>query len=166
MRKLASEGAAALVADLEGFREIAYQDQAGVWTIGYGTTRIDGRKVQQGDVITRERAMQVLQAQLMDFAQKVDALVPPNVGQVAFDALASFAYNVGISAFEQSTLLRCVSDGDLGAAAEQFNRWVYAGGMLSGGLRSRRSIERALFVYGCAKKRDSAGDDMFSGTGY
>lgn len=165
MRKLASEGAAALIADLEGFRESAYQDQAGVWTIGYGTTRIDGRKVQEGDVITRERAMQVLQAQILDFARQVDELVPKSIGQVAFDALVSFAYNVGISAFEKSTLLRFVVAGDVVAAADQFRRWSYAGGQVCEGLHKRRAIERALFVYGCAKQRDHV-VDTFSWTGY
>lgn len=165
-RRLASEGAAALIADIEGFRENAYQDQAGVWTIGFGTTIIGARRVQEGDTITRERAMQVLQAQCLGFAREVDVLVPPSVGQVAFDALTSFAYNVGMAAFERSTLLKRIVEGDMQGAADQFPRWHLAGGNVSDGLRRRRAIERALFVYGTATPMREASLDDTLGVGY
>lgn len=166
MRQLVSSGAIALIADFEGFRENAYQDRGGVWTIGYGFTRIKGRPVQQGDVITQERAREVLRAQVLDFATRVDQMVPPSVGQIAFDALVSFAYNVGAAALQQSTLLVKLLAGDMQGAAAQFPRWNKSAGEVDPVLVNRRRVERALFLYGCAAQMKPATVDDVMGVGY
>ena len=52
----APSAASSLIKDREGFRSEAYQDHLGNWTIGYGTTEVNGRPVQPGDTISREDA--------------------------------------------------------------------------------------------------------------
>jgi lysozyme len=135
-----------LVAKWEGFREDSYLCQAGVWTIGYGTTRWpDGRRVKAGEKITRQVADGMMRLQLRDFASEVDRLVSVPLAAHERAALISFAYNVGSSAFASSTLRRLLNEGDRAGAAEQFRRWNKANGQVSQGLVNRRVEEAALF---------------------
>lgn len=141
-----SEQCVALIAKWEGFKPEAYICPAGVWTIGYGTTRWpDGRRVKSGETITRQMAEQVLRLHIRDFAGEVDRMVhvPINEGERA--ALVSFAYNVGSAAFGSSTLLKLLNADDRAGAAEQFRRWNMGGGRVLEGLSRRREEEAAMF---------------------
>lgn len=131
-----------LVKSFEGFFDHAYQCPAGVWTIGYGTTK----GVKPGDRCTHEQAEQWLADELADKAERVDELVKVAVTQNQFDALCSFSYNVGSYALEKSTLLRKLNAGDIHGAADEFPRWNKGGGKVLPGLVRRRDAERALFL--------------------
>jgi lysozyme len=135
----------ALIKSAEGLRLNAYPDPGtgGVpWTIGYGTTS----GVTKGMVIDASQAEQMLQLDLVRFEKAIARLVTVPLNQHQFDALVSFAYNVGEGNFSSSTLLRLLNAGDYSAAAAQFSRWINAGGKIMPGLVKRRAAERTLFL--------------------
>jgi lysozyme len=126
----------------EGFRAAAYRCSANVWTVGYGTTA----GVKRGDTITHADALDRLMSHLEGDARAVDSAVTVPLEPHERDALISFAYNVGRSAFRASTLLRLLNAGFKAGAAEQFLRWNRAGGQIVLGLVKRRTAERNLFL--------------------
>lgn len=136
-----SSACAALVRQFEGLRLAAYQDSVGVWTIGYGHT---GTDVRPGMTITNAQADDLLRIDLGKAGRDVARVVTVPVSQGQFDALTSFAFNLGGRALAGSTLLRLLNAGDPGAAA-QFDRWNQAGGQVLAGLVRRRAAERAMF---------------------
>ena len=141
-----SEVGIALIKRFEAFRSDAYADPVGVWTIGWGTTRINGRPVtRHTPPVTKREADLLLHADLAEFEDAVRELVKVRLTQPQFDALASFTYNVGQTALGRSTLLRRLNAGDVDGAAEEFDRWVWAGGERFNGLVRRRRAERDLF---------------------
>ncbi|MGP1207088.1 MULTISPECIES: lysozyme [unclassified Serratia (in: enterobacteria)] len=142
-----SDDGMALIKRFEGLRLQAYQDSVGVWTIGYGWTQpVAGRKVGAGMAIDAATAERLLMCGVAQFEQGVERLVAVTITQGQFDALVSFAYNLGLRALEKSTLLRRLNAGDRQGAADQFGRWVNAGGVRLDGLVARRAAERALFL--------------------
>ncbi len=136
-----SDAGLALIRQFEGLRLLAYKCAAGVWTIGYGSTA----GVKPGQSITAERAEELLREDVARFEAAVSRLVTVPLSQGQFDALVSFAFNLGAKALEKSTLLRLLNAGDYSGAAAQFDRWVYASGKKLSGLVKRRAAERALF---------------------
>ena len=141
----ASERGQALLHGFEGFRAEAYKDSVGVWTIGYGTTVSDGTPVQKGDHVTRAEADRLFEHDLQRFEKAVRALITVPLTQSQFDALVSFAYNVGVNALRTSTLRRYLNAGRYDEAADQFLRWNKGGGRVIAGLTHRRKAERKLF---------------------
>ncbi len=136
-----------LIGQFEGLRLNAYDDGVGVWTIGWGTTVYpNGQKVKNGDKITLEQAKQYKSHDLTKFEKAVNDAVKVPLNQNQFNALVSLAYNIGVSAFSYSTLVKRLSDGDYKAAADQFLVWVNAGGKRMQGLVNRRNKERELFL--------------------
>ncbi len=130
----------------EGLRLKAYQDGAGVWTIGYGHT---GPGVREGLEISRERAEELMQED-MGWALKlikITVRVPLSDGQHA--AVTSLAFNIGPGEWRRSTILRRLNAGDMPGAAREFPRWnkITVGGrkIISAGLANRRARERAMF---------------------
>ncbi len=113
------------------------------WTIGWGTT---GPDVGKGAVWTRQQCDDRFQADLGRFAQKVAAAIggAPTT-QHQFDAMVSFAYNLGIGNLQASTLLRKHKAGDFAGAAAQFAVWNKAAGKVMAGLTRRRAAEAALY---------------------
>ena len=142
-----SESGIALLKRFEGLELEAYQDIAGVWTIGYGHT---GPDVQPGMRITEREAEALLRRDLKSRENAVDRLVNVPLNQNEFDALVSFVYNVGAEAFRRSTALRRLNRGARLAAAEALTWWNKAtvNGVLREvlGLTRRRAAEKALFV--------------------
>ncbi|WP_308380981.1 lysozyme [Serratia marcescens] len=142
-----SDDGMALTKRFEGLRLQAYQDSVGVWTIGYGwTQRVAGRKIGAGMAINAATAERLLACGVAQFEQGVERRVTVPITQGQFDALVSFTYNLGLRALENSTLLRRLNAGDRQGAADQFGRWVNAGGVRLDGLVARRAAERALFL--------------------
>lgn len=146
----------ALLKRFEGLELDAYQDIAGVWTIGYGHTgvyppgmSIDGA-VKAGDRISEEEAEPLLRHDLCPREAAVLRLVKVPLNQNEFDALVSFVYNVGVAAFRRSTALRRLNRGDSDGAAEALTWWNKAtvDGKLREvlGLTRRRAAEKALFL--------------------
>lgn len=136
-----------LIGQFEGLRLNAYDDGVGVWTIGWGTTVYpSGVKVKKGDKITLEQAKQYKAYDLARFEKAVNDAVKVPLNQNQFNALVSLAYNIGVSAFADSTLVKRLNDGNYTAAADQFLVWVNAGGKRMQGLVNRRNKERELFL--------------------
>jgi lysozyme len=130
-----------LTARFEGCRLVAYQDSAGVWTVGYGHTH----GVSEGLVITQPIAESWL---LQDTAESVDCVnkcVRVSLSQPMFDALTDFAFNVGCGALNGSTLLKLLNAGDRESAAAEFEKWDHAGGKVVAGLLRRREAEEQEF---------------------
>ena len=130
-----------LLKTFEGCELHSYQDAVGVTTIGFGHT-----PASPGQTITQAQADALLQSDLAAFERGVNASVQRNLTSNQFSALVCFAYNVGMEAFKDSTLLRCVNSGDIEGAAEQFGKWIYGDGKILPGLVTRRAAERALFL--------------------
>jgi lysozyme len=136
-----------LICGFEGLRLEAYDDGVGVWTVGFGTTKFpNGMRVKKGDNCTLEQAKSYMQNDLKEFEQTVNGAVGVPLNQNQFDALVSLAYNIGTTAFKNSTLVKRLNDENYKGAADQFNVWVNAGGKRMQGLVNRRAAEQALFL--------------------
>lgn len=135
-----------LIKQFEGFRPQAYQDSVGVWTIGYGTTIINGQPVKQGMTITQDQALQLVQQEVNKLWSKIESILKVKINDNQMNALVDFAYNLGYNALKTSTLMRLVNESKFDEAANQFPRWVYAGGKVLPGLVKRREAERQLFL--------------------
>lgn len=141
-----SDNGLQLVRSAEGLRLEAYRDAVGVWTIGYGWTGlVNGVPVHAGMVITEDVTEALLRSGLSQYETAVNRLVSVSLNQNQFDALVSLAYNIGAGAFERSTLLKKLNEGDFAGAAAEFSRWNKAGGKVLPGLVARRDAEMALF---------------------
>ena len=143
-----SDSGIELIKHFEGLRLTAYVCIGGKPTIGYGATYYeDGCRVNLGDVITLQRANELLMNILSQFERDVSTLlhgIPVNQNQ--FDALVSLAFNIGIESLAQSTLLKKVkSDHNDTAIAVEFGQWVMAGGQRINGLVIRRRKEAELY---------------------
>lgn len=133
-----------LIKHFEGLRLEAYRDPVGILTVGYGHT---GPEVYPGMVITESQAEQLLRERLaLEFEPGVRLALTTRPEQHEFDAMVSLAYNIGVAAFQNSTLARRFNAGDKQGAADEFLRWKYAGGNVLLGLRRRREAERAMFL--------------------
>ncbi|HFK7184570.1 TPA: lysozyme [Serratia odorifera] len=136
-----------LIKRFEGLRLKAYQDSVGVWTIGYGWTQpVDGKKVGPSMQIDQATADRLLKCGVVQYEQGVNQLVKVKITQGQFDALVSFAYNLGLRSLSTSTLLKKLNAGDKAGAADEFGRWVNAGGVELKGLVRRRAAERESFL--------------------
>lgn len=148
-----SEICAGLIAKWEGMakklpdgRFKAYPDPAtggAPWTIGVGTT---GPDVGPDTIWTRDKCLDRFHADLAKFASGVaKAIGDAPTTQANFDAMTSLAYNIGLGAFGDSTLLKKHKAGDFTGAAAQFDKWIRADGKPMQGLRARRWDERRLY---------------------
>lgn len=146
MKKKASDKGRSIIKEFEGFRAIAYLCQAGVWTVGYGTTRINGKPVTESVKITTEEAELFLEQDLKVFEDAVNQNVQVELTQNEFDALVSFVYNVGIGNFKKSTLLKKLNASKKNEAAGELLKWNRANKIVSKGLIRRRAAERELFL--------------------
>lgn len=137
-----------LIKSFEGLSLHAYLCSANVPTIGYGSTYYaNDQKVKMGDKITKEQAEILLRKTVRDFEQNVNALLNGTpVNQNQFDALVSFAFNLGTGALAKSTLLKLVkaNPNDV-AISREFDKWVNAGGKKVKGLVLRRKKEAELY---------------------
>jgi len=145
------EPALKLIREFEGLRLDAYVCPAGIPTIGYGTTILDGRPVRLGDKISKDTAEQLLSAQVQKtYAKRLFELIAPVVKFPANQqaALISWAYNVGLGAIEESTLRKRLLAGEAPGkvAAEEFPKWNKGDGKVLPGLVRRRAAELSLFL--------------------
>jgi lysozyme len=129
----------------EGATFKPYICPGGVLTIGWGHTNHHGRQFDKNARWTQQQCDAALEEDLQGFAAQVASVVKVPLKQHQFDALVSFAYNVGISNLRSSTLLKKVNAGDPEAAALEFHKWKYSGGKVLPGLVRRRAAEALLF---------------------
>jgi lysozyme len=133
----------ALLKQFEGFKQDAYQDVVGVWTIGYGFTE----GVKAGDIMSRDQAEERLREELQDYERTVlRACGDKTPNQNQFDAMVCLAWNIGREGFKTSTVAKAHRRGDFEAAARAFNLWNKAGGKVVRGLVRRRAAEAALYL--------------------
>lgn len=141
-----------LLIELESERLEAYLCPSGIPTIGVGlTTYPTGEKVKLGDVITKEQSREYLKQTLETFEQQIvlllDGLPLP---RKALDALIIFSFNVGITAFAKSSLLKRIKENknDLETIEKEFKRWIFCKGVKLQGLEKRRQAEYNLYEQG------------------
>lgn len=137
-----------LIASFEGFRATPYRVNSSEQhlTIGFGHY---GPDVHYGMKWSRRKARRVLRKDAAQAAAAVRTYVRVPLKQHQFDVLVSFAYNVGIGAFIDSTLLLKLNQGHYHEAAAQLARWTKDGnGVELLGLVRRRSTERRIFLHG------------------
>lgn len=126
----------------EGCRLQAYRDPVGIWTIGYGHT-----PAQEGQVIDQAQADALLMADMEKAAAAALRLCPvlatrPN----SLAAVSDFVFNLGAGRLQASTLRRRINRDEWDLAADEFGKWVYAGGRVLRGLVARREAERVVFL--------------------
>jgi lysozyme len=155
MPRAVPEAAVDLIRRAEGFHRLlpdgrvgTYLCPANVWTVGWGqTTDAEGRPLTAtSGPFTREECEALFGRDLARFAAGVGRLLRVPVTGNQFGALVSLAYNLGLRRLQASTLLRHVNAGRWDLAADEFPRWVMAGGRRLPGLVLRRAAERALFL--------------------
>jgi lysozyme len=137
-----------LITNHEGLRLKPYLCSAKIPTIGYGNSYYpDGKRVTLLDKdITKQEAFDMFKEVANRFAKRVDTLVTSNLNQNQFNALVSFAYNVGTGNFSSSTLLKKVNrNPDDLTIKDEFLRWNKAGGKVLNGLTNRRNEEAILY---------------------
>ncbi len=168
--KLSKVGAE-LMHRYEGYRNKPYLCPAHIWTIGYGhvlyqdqislpMVRVEGKNapmirkeypLRQEDnrVWSKQEIEELFSNDVGTFERGVLRLVPGCTGnQGRFDALVSFAFNVGVGNLQRSTIRIKANRGEWQAAGDAFLLWNKAGGRVLPGLDRRRKDERALFLSG------------------
>jgi lysozyme len=140
-----------LIKEFEGFEEHAYLCPAGVWTVGYGSTRkADGSRVGIRDQLTEPQALELLLFTLKSYEAAVNSAIKVTLTQNQFDALVDFAYNLGSPSLLTSTLLRLVNGkANIPLIQREFMKWDKAkvnGQLVSlPGLTRRRKAEADLY---------------------
>ena len=138
--KISQEGIA-LIKHYEGCKLESYQCSAGVWTIGYGSTK----NIKEGMSIDAEKAEQLLVKDLAIFEKEVKNLVSVPLEQNQYDAIVSWTFNLGSSNLKASTMLKVLNNGVYEAVPEQLKRWNKVKGVVNDGLVKRRKSEALLF---------------------
>ena len=136
-----SQEGLSLIKKFEGCELESYKCAAGVWTIGYGSTK----GVEEGMEISQERADMLLLEDVEVFEEAVNKLVEVPLEQNQFDALVSWTFNLGSTNLQNSTLLKVLNNKDYEGVPSQIKRWNKAGGEVLQGLVRRREAEALLF---------------------
>jgi len=155
-----------LLIKLEGLKLKVYKDSAGLKTIGVGhlltKSELNSGKIRfdlsgsNDDVngtfvrdyrngLSRSDAIAILKWDISRFVDCVNAYIDTPINQNQFDALVSFSFNIGKTAFKHSTLLRLLNKGQHEAIPKQMLRWIHAGGRKVNGLVNRRRAEIKLW---------------------
>ena len=132
----------AFIRNTERLSLTAYRDGNG-WSIGYGHF---GAK--EGDTITKAQAEQLFDQDVARFEKVVNDVTPWVRSQQQFDALVSFAYNIGEGGYRQSTTARLQNEGNERGAADAMRLWTKSKGVTDPRLVRRREQERALYLTG------------------
>jgi len=166
-----SESMKALIKQLEGYSEVIYSDTSGYKTIGYGHLVRAGDDVIKevlgfsnlpaSAIISREIGEKIFNLDILKVEEQLNKRVK-NIKQHQFDVLVDFVFNLGITRFDGSTLLKVLKKGNVFSAGEELMRWV-KGRDKSGapvtvaGLLKRRDINRAIFQAGFKKVKLTEG---------
>lgn len=139
---------------LESYYATEDEKKKGIVTIGYGTTKINGKPVPWGLKITKEQAEEYFCKDLEQFEKDVEFLVKVPISDNQFSSLISFSYNVGsdidsddiAEGLGDSTLLKKLNAGDYTGASLEFSKWNKQNGKVLAGLTKRREMEKRLFL--------------------
>lgn len=140
-----------MLAHHEGVRTKPYRCPAGLWTVGVGHLIGDGKSLPDSwnRTFTLEEVYAILASDVTKFERGVERLLPNvKLSQNEFDALVSFAFNLGVGTFQRSTLRQALLRGDKITAIESLLKYNKAGGKVLKGLDNRRKDEAALFKGG------------------
>ena len=129
------------IRNVEGCQLIAYQDEGGVWTIGYGHTR----GVKEGDEISPYIARSMLQTDLILFEIQLNKLLKRDLTSDQYTAMLSFIYNLGATNLRDSTLLEYINNDQFDLVPDEIRKWNKVDGEVSLGLTRRRELEAKLF---------------------
>jgi lysozyme len=149
MTRTVNADSLALIKQWEGVRLTAYPDPGSKdgmpWTIGYGHT---GPGIHKGLRITQDQAEAYLAQDLAKVAAAIEPLIKVSLSDNQFGALVSFTFNVGVSAFAKSTLLKKLNKGSYAAVPAELARWNKNDGKIMPGLVNRRAAEAGLWAKG------------------
>ena len=131
----------------EGVRSKPYKCPAGLWTVGVGHVIGDGKTLPKewNRTFSQNEIDSILQTDLGRFERGVLRLCPNHLTQGRFDALVSFAFNVGLGSLQRSTLRMKHNRGEFVACINEFLKWSKVGGKVLRGLLNRRKDEAKLY---------------------
>lgn len=146
MRRMTEDGLA-LIKRFEGFSATPYLCPAGWWTIGFGAIRgLDGQPVIAATPpVTEDEAESLLRRDVAVAELAILRLIAVPLSDGQFDALASFAFNLGGGALQCSTLRRKVNHEEHADVPGEFLKWIWGGGRRLPGLVRRRQAEAVLY---------------------
>ena len=127
---------------LKAYAATADERSRGIFTIGWGHTK----GVKEGDVCTHEQAQALFNEDTAESVKCINDNVRIKLSQNEFDALVSLTFNIGVGAFQKSTLLKLINSHAIEAAANEFVKWNKQSGVVLPGLTKRRLEEKALFL--------------------
>ena len=132
----------------EGVRYRPYKCPAGLWTIGVGHLIGDGKTLppEWNRTLSKDEVDQILAADLRRFERGVLRLCPVPLTQGQFDALVSFAFNLGLGGLQRSSVRMCTNRIDKNGAVRGLMKYIKGGGKVLPGLVKRRKDEAALYM--------------------
>ncbi len=142
----ASDRGIALVKEFEGLSREVYLCPAGKPTVGYGHLIKSSETASFANGVTQKQALEILEKDADYAVAAVNRLVRTPLTQNQFDALVSFTFNLGEGALAKSSLLKELNAGHTLQAAQEFHKWINAGGKQVQGLVNRRKAESELFL--------------------
>jgi len=143
---MVNDATIALIRKFEGEILKVYLDPAGLPTCGVGHLVKPGEPYKLGQKITPEESERLLRKDLEIAERAVRRLVHVFLTENQYGALVSFVFNLGAARLQNSTLLHKLNNGEFKGAADEFKRWVNAGGHRLPGLVRRREAEKQLFL--------------------
>jgi len=144
----ASEKCLKMLAHHEGVRQKPYKCPAGLWTVGVGHLIGDGKSLPDAwnRTFSLEEVYAILAKDVTRFERGIEKYISIQLTQGEFDALVSFAFNLGLGTLQKSTLRQKLNRGDKEGAIESLLKYNKAGGKILKGLDNRRKDEAALFL--------------------
>lgn len=143
---MVNEATLTLIKSFEGWRDTAYKDAVGVWTIGFGHTSMAGPpEVKPGMKFTKAEGRAILLRDLKKYEDAVLKYVKVPLNENQYGALVSFCFNVGPGNLQKSTLVKKLNAGDYASVPAEMAKWNKANGKVLAGLTRRREAEGVLF---------------------
>lgn len=144
----ASDKCLKMLAHHEGVRQKPYKCPAGLWTVGVGHLIGDGKSLPDSwnRLFTLEEVYDLLAKDVARFERGVERYITIPLKQGEFDAIVSFAFNLGLGTLQKSTLRQKLNRGDKEGAIESLLKYNKAGGKILKGLDNRRKDEAKLFL--------------------
>ena len=137
-----------LIKRFEGVRNRPYRDCVGLWTVGVGHLIGDGKSLPESwnRTFTEEEINALLIRDLSRFERGIGMYIKVPLRQSEFDALCSFAFNLGLGTLQRSTLRQKINRNDKEGAAKEILKYCRAGGKIVKGLQRRREAEYQMFL--------------------
>jgi lysozyme len=137
-----------LIRHFEGVRNRPYRCAAGLFTVGVGHLIGDGKSLPESwnRTFTEEEINDLLANDIRKFERGIRMYIKVPLRQCEYDALCSFAFNLGLGTLQRSTLRQKINRGDKEGAAKTLLKYCYAGGKVVRGLQIRRQAEYKMFM--------------------